>query len=290
MDDPNITMKEYIRLEEEKARRCAIVFNVTLTSEVALSCEPTVSSLNNDEIDFRISFGKSDDEDCTDKDNDDDKIDIEHSFGDLSVKPLPDVINTDVGAYAHGVLYKVEDIATYLVEYVKFWDDWEVDRYGNANLGDLDNSTNNVLIPLDSWTSGLVVYRLPLSGGAIVFTQWIEKMEFVQDMSGCSIDQKVKYTAASFVGKALTCHEMQNLETMLWNHVMVGAGHVAYTDRFHELARLVPHLVTPESRKIERYVYGLALQIRGMVTATEPKTIQKVVQISGALTDEAVRN
>ncbi|GJU63763.1 hypothetical protein Tco_1245598 [Tanacetum coccineum] len=30
-------------------------------------------------------------------------------------------------------------------------------------LGDLDNSTNNVLIPLDSWTSGLLVYRLPLS-------------------------------------------------------------------------------------------------------------------------------
>ncbi|GKC21826.1 hypothetical protein Tco_1023976, partial [Tanacetum coccineum] len=32
------------------------------------------------------------------------------------------------------VLYKVEDIATCPVEYVKFWDDWEVDRYGNANL------------------------------------------------------------------------------------------------------------------------------------------------------------
>ncbi|GKA47076.1 RNA-directed DNA polymerase, eukaryota, reverse transcriptase zinc-binding domain protein, partial [Tanacetum coccineum] len=31
------------------------------------------------------------------------------------------------------------------------------------DLGDLDNSTNNVLIPLDSWTSGLLVYRLPLS-------------------------------------------------------------------------------------------------------------------------------
>ncbi|GKC35147.1 putative reverse transcriptase domain-containing protein [Tanacetum coccineum] len=85
-------------------------------------------------------------------------------------------------------------------------------------------------------------------------------------------------------------HEMQKLETELWNHAMVGAGHAAYTDRFHELARLVPHLVTPESRMIERYVYGLAPQIRGMVAATEPKTIQKVVQISGALTDEAVRN
>ncbi|GKC58360.1 hypothetical protein Tco_1085958 [Tanacetum coccineum] len=225
MDDPNITMEEYIRLEEEKARRRAIVFNDMLTSEAALSCEPTVSSLNNDEIDFRISFDESDDEDCmaifdkksfsykiisvknlktnlendndkvnmpllpspeptvsyfdyldyfkdfekefpvivyhdaqtskldflteptlspqhidefnlkdetslfecdedeqnvlnfndlfpfnviypndskSDEDNNDDKVDIEHSSGDMSVIPLTDVINTDDGAYAHG--------------------------------------------------------------------------------------------------------------------------------------------------------------------------------------------
>ncbi|GJU35714.1 putative reverse transcriptase domain-containing protein [Tanacetum coccineum] len=159
-------------------------------------------------------------------------------------------------------------------------------------------------------------------GGAIVLTRWIEKMESVHDMSGCSIDQKVKYTASLFVGKALTwwnsqirtlswevvvsmlwndfkfmmiqefcpSHEMQKLESELWNHGMVGVGHAAYTDRFHELARLVLHLVTPESRMIERYVYGLALQICRMVAATEPKTLQKAVQISGALTDEAVRN
>nr|GFC80425.1 reverse transcriptase domain-containing protein [Tanacetum cinerariifolium] len=65
---------------------------------------------------------------------------------------------------------------------------------------------------------------------------------------------------------------------------MIEAGHAAYTDRFHELARLVPHLVTPESRKIEIYVYGLALQICLMVAAIESKTIQKAVKISGALT------
>ncbi|GJU57381.1 putative reverse transcriptase domain-containing protein [Tanacetum coccineum] len=127
-------------------------------------------------------------------------------------------------------------------------------------------------------------------GGVVVLTRWIEKMEFVQNMSGCSIDQKVKYTVGSFMVKDLTCHEMQKLETELWNHVMVGAGHDAYTDRFHELARLVPHLVTPESRKIKRYMYGLSLQIRRMVAAMEPKTMQKVVQISGALTDEVIRN
>ncbi|GKB69627.1 hypothetical protein Tco_0931039, partial [Tanacetum coccineum] len=65
MDDPNITMEEYIRLEEEKARKRAIVFNDTLTSEATLSCEPMVSSLNDNKIDFRISFDESDDEDCT---------------------------------------------------------------------------------------------------------------------------------------------------------------------------------------------------------------------------------
>ncbi|GKC70963.1 putative reverse transcriptase domain-containing protein, partial [Tanacetum coccineum] len=70
---------------------------------------------------------------------------------------------------------------------------------------------------------------------------------------------------------------------------MVRAGHVAYIDRFHELARLVPYLVTPESRMIERYVYGLAPQIRRMVAATKPKTMQKAVQISGAVTDVVVR-
>nr|GEW56841.1 reverse transcriptase domain-containing protein [Tanacetum cinerariifolium] len=159
-------------------------------------------------------------------------------------------------------------------------------------------------------------------GGAIVLTRWIKKMENMQDMSGCSIDQKLKYTTASFVGKDLTwwnsqiltlswevvvsmswndfkfmmieefypSHEMQKLETELRNHVMVGNGHVGYTDSFHELARLVPHLVTPESMRIKRYVYGLVLHIRGMVVATKPKTMQKAVQISGALIDEAVRN
>ncbi|GJV06407.1 putative reverse transcriptase domain-containing protein [Tanacetum coccineum] len=159
-------------------------------------------------------------------------------------------------------------------------------------------------------------------GGAVVLTRWIKKMEYVQDMSGCSIDQKVKYTVGSFISKALMwwnskirtlsrevdvsmswndfkfmmieefcpSHEMQKLETELWNHAMVRAGHAAYTDRFYKLARLVPHLVTPESRKIERYVYGLALQICGMVATMKPKTIQKAVQIFGALTDEAVRN
>ncbi|GJZ02487.1 hypothetical protein Tco_0520448 [Tanacetum coccineum] len=40
-------------------------------------------------------------------------------------------------------------------------------------------------------------------GGVVVLTRWIKKMENMQDMSGFSVDLKVKYTASSFVGKAL---------------------------------------------------------------------------------------
>ncbi|GJY25795.1 hypothetical protein Tco_0400521 [Tanacetum coccineum] len=69
MDDPNITMEEYIRLEEEKARKRAIVFNDNLTSNETLSCEPMVSSLNDNEIDLRMSFEESNDEDYMDFEN-----------------------------------------------------------------------------------------------------------------------------------------------------------------------------------------------------------------------------
>nr|GEW50027.1 hypothetical protein [Tanacetum cinerariifolium] len=47
-------------------------------------------------------------------------------------------------------------------------------------------------------------------------------------------------------------NEMKKLETQLWNHAMVGTGHATYTDRFHKLATLVPHLVTLKGKRGER--------------------------------------
>ncbi|GJV10430.1 reverse transcriptase domain-containing protein [Tanacetum coccineum] len=157
-------------------------------------------------------------------------------------------------------------------------------------------------------------------GGAIVLTRWIEKMENVIDNSGCAENQKVRYGASSLVNKALTwwntqvqargreaamaktwndfkalmveefcpSNEMEKLENEFWNHKMVGANHVAYTNRFHKLAKLVPHLVTPESSRIKRYIAGLAPEIRGMLRATQPTTIQNAILKSRIHTDEAI--
>ncbi|GJU67737.1 hypothetical protein Tco_1253996 [Tanacetum coccineum] len=102
----------------------AIVYNDALTSKSDFLTKPTLSLQHIDEFDLKdeTSFSECDEEEQnilyfndlfsfnviypddskSDKDNDDDKIDIKQSSGDMSVKPLPDVINMDVGAYAHG--------------------------------------------------------------------------------------------------------------------------------------------------------------------------------------------
>ncbi|GJY25814.1 hypothetical protein Tco_0400540 [Tanacetum coccineum] len=131
-------MEEYIRLQEEKSLsrgetfnwqtatydkmeyyededNCftnfktkfpVIVLDNTLTSDAAISCGPTVIPLNDNEIDFRISFDESDDEDYmvvydensffykiisvnnleTDSENDNDKVNM-HLF----LSPEPEV-------------------------------------------------------------------------------------------------------------------------------------------------------------------------------------------------------
>ncbi|GJW42534.1 hypothetical protein Tco_0071333 [Tanacetum coccineum] len=182
MDDSNITMEEYIKLEEEKAQKRrkvfnwetakygriwydedihdlrsvetefpSIAFNDEVSSEKTLSCEPTVSSLN-DEIDFKISFDDSEDKDYTpEKDNDDNKIDIKQSLGD-------NVINTDVGVYAHesNKLLETSDDSTHDFETMTSGDDsthdfeimtlGDVLTYDYDRLRDFDRGTCSVLV------------------------------------------------------------------------------------------------------------------------------------------------
>ncbi|GJY48831.1 hypothetical protein Tco_0438787 [Tanacetum coccineum] len=92
MDDPNITMAEYIRLEEEKARRRGKVYNwetamyakicpqhideFNLKDETSLSeCDEEEQNVIcfNDLFPFNVIYP---DDSKSDKDNDDDKIDI----------------------------------------------------------------------------------------------------------------------------------------------------------------------------------------------------------------------
>nr|GEX64375.1 hypothetical protein [Tanacetum cinerariifolium] len=75
--------------------------------------------------------------------------------------------------------------------------------------------------------------------------------------------------------------EMQKLETKLWNHTMVGAGLAAYTYRFHELARLVPHLVRSENKRIKRNGSIKKILIREEMGENLPRIEMKGTIIKG---------
>ncbi|GJR14993.1 hypothetical protein Tco_0797645 [Tanacetum coccineum] len=118
MDDPNITIEEYIELYAKKARRRAdfpsIVYNDALTSNENVSPEPTISIYNaiKTDFDFSISFSDSDDEDYTficDKDsfsyklnhvdnlkpepvNDHVEINTELCLENIDIKPMDSVV------------------------------------------------------------------------------------------------------------------------------------------------------------------------------------------------------
>nr|GEW46068.1 reverse transcriptase domain-containing protein [Tanacetum cinerariifolium] len=112
------------------------------------------------------------------------------------------------------------------------------------------------------------------NGGVVAVTRWIEKMELVIENSGCAKYQKLKYAASSFINKAVIwwitqvqargreaaigmswvefkvllvkefclSNKMKKVDSEFYNHTMVGANHAGYTDRFSELAKLVPSL------------------------------------------------
>ncbi|GJV96214.1 retrovirus-related pol polyprotein from transposon TNT 1-94 [Tanacetum coccineum] len=187
----------------------AIVYNDALTSKSDFSTEPVVIPQHIDEFDLKEETSLSEY-----KDNDDEKIDIKESS-------RGNVINTDDGAYAHGSnkLLKASINTAYLGEWI-----WRIDflysfrtsmqdcdghtcysvvrpcmRDSSALLevGDLDNSTSNVLIPLDSWTSGLLVYKLPLSAPKVKNNREAHEYYLKHTMEQAAILRKVVEQAKS---------------------------------------------------------------------------------------------
>ncbi|GJV06350.1 hypothetical protein Tco_1344006 [Tanacetum coccineum] len=130
MDDTNITMEEYIRLEEEKGHRHdfekefpAIIYNDAQTSKLDFLTGPTVSPQHIDEFNLKdeTSLSKCDEEEQnvlyfndlfpfnviypndskSDKDNDDDKIDFKQSLGVITVNTMYSLIEYSVFHTGH---------------------------------------------------------------------------------------------------------------------------------------------------------------------------------------------
>ncbi|GKB12540.1 retrotransposon protein, putative, ty3-gypsy subclass [Tanacetum coccineum] len=119
-------------------------------------------------------------------------------------------------------------------------------------------------------------------GNVMVNGNRIEKMENVQDMSGCSNGQKVKYSASSFVGKALTW----------WNsHICTLSREAAVSMLWNDFKFMMIQEFCPsyEMQKLESELWNHTMSGLAMLRILIG-FMSWLVQISGALTDEAVRN
>ncbi|GKB97242.1 putative reverse transcriptase domain-containing protein [Tanacetum coccineum] len=158
--------------------------------------------------------------------------------------------------------------------------------------------------------------------GAVGLLTWFESIESVLHITKCLVVIQVEFASSMLQGRTLTwwntlvqtrgraaaitqpwedfkkllmeeyCldDEIQKLEAEFWNHKMAGSNINGYTTRFLELARLVPHMVTPKNQRVNRYIRGLAPEIKAHVTSSKPTTIQSVVSMANRLTTDGIKD
>ncbi|KAI3815442.1 hypothetical protein L1987_15109 [Smallanthus sonchifolius] len=159
------------------------------------------------------------------------------------------------------------------------------------------------------------------SEGATGLLQWFESIESTFLNSDCPDNLRVCHATSVFQKRALTwwngekrtrgmdvamalpwdelkrimteefCprNEMKKLEAEFWDLAQDSGESLAYTTRFHELSLLVPHMVTPLSRCIEKYIGGLPRQIQDTVVGGNPATLEDAIRLSATLTDNHVK-
>ncbi|XP_021984974.1 uncharacterized protein LOC110880840 [Helianthus annuus] len=147
-------------------------------------------------------------------------------------------------------------------------------------------------------------------------------METVIDISGCAKEDIVKFVSQSFKGDALTwwkalvqstgkvplynlswnkfvdlvkdtyCpqHEVERIETDFLILVMKDLDCRSYVTSFNSMSRLVPYLVTPEPKRIARFIGGLAPEVKGNVKASKTTIYRSDVDLSLSLTLDVVRS
>nr|GEY56524.1 reverse transcriptase domain-containing protein [Tanacetum cinerariifolium] len=156
--------------------------------------------------------------------------------------------------------------------------------------------------------------------GVVGLTRWIEKMELVFQISGCTIENQVKFTTYTLLDAALTwwnsqirslglgaylmswevlkkkmtdkyCPqgETKKLEIELWNLKIKGNNVPVFIKRFQKVTLICTKFVANETKKIDKYVSGLPNNIYGNVKAFKPKTLDETIELANELMDQKLR-
>ncbi|GKA94912.1 putative reverse transcriptase domain-containing protein [Tanacetum coccineum] len=109
--------------------------------------------------------------------------------------------------------------------------------------------------------------------GVVGLTRWIEKMESVFHISGCAIENQVKFATCTLLGAALTWLDMvdKNLRSDAYS-MDLGS--------------------TQEENggtKVNKYISGLPDNIYGNVKSSRPKTLDETIELANDLMDQKLR-
>ncbi|GJY88866.1 reverse transcriptase domain-containing protein [Tanacetum coccineum] len=130
--------------------------------------------------------------------------------------------------------------------------------------------------------------------GVVGLSQWLKKMESVFHISGCAIDNQVKFATCTLLGVALTW----------WNGHVRTLGHdAAYamtwgtlkkklTDKYcpkGEIKKLEIELWNLKTEKVDKYISGIPDNIHGNVMPARPKTLDDAIELANDLMDQKLR-
>ncbi|GJV83323.1 reverse transcriptase domain-containing protein [Tanacetum coccineum] len=148
----------------------------------------------------------------------------------------------------------------------------------------------------------------------------IEKMELVFNISGCAIENQVKFATCTLLvvflnlwnGQIRTLGpdaysmtwevfkkkmtekycpqgEIKKLEIKLWNLKVKGNDVPTYTERFQELTLICTKFVANETEKVYKYISVLPDNIYGNVKSARPKTLDETIELANDLMDQKLR-
>ncbi|GKB96430.1 putative reverse transcriptase domain-containing protein [Tanacetum coccineum] len=74
--------------------------------------------------------------------------------------------------------------------------------------------------------------------------------------------------------------KVYKMEQELWMLTLKRYDIKGYNNRFHELALMCHDLVTPERKKIKRYVWGLSERVKANVTFSKPANLHEAINMA----------
>ncbi|KAJ0754225.1 putative retrotransposon gag domain-containing protein [Helianthus annuus] len=142
--------------------------------------------------------------------------------------------------------------------------------------------------------------------GAVDCMTWLDEMDTVVDINGCA-EKDVWRSLIQATGKIplynmtwdqfvtlikenyCPQHEVEKIESDFLSLVMKNLDCQAYLTSFNTMSRLVPYFVTPEPKRISRFIGGLAPEIKASMKASRLATFRSIADISLSLTLDAIR-